>query len=91
MKRFIRPVIILTISLFLALVSAAFTRTNSVQSSKFSGSTSMAMFFQITTTPHPKGDRSEVGSTDNITTMSFVIVAIIIIPIFLQKKYWSQI
>lgn len=90
MKSFIRPFTILIISLFLALISAAFSRSISAQSNKFGNNTSVAILFQITTTPQPQPDRSEIGSTDNITIMSFVIVAIIIIPIILQRKHWSQ-
>ena len=89
MKRFIRPITILLISLSLVILSTAFSRTIYAQSSKFSGNTGAAFLFQITPTPQPQVDKSEVGSTDGITIMSFVIVAIIIIPIFLQKKYWS--
>ena len=90
MKRFIRPFVILIIILLLALISAAFTRSIPAQSNKSSSHTGMAMFFQITATPQPHADRSQIGSTDNITIMSFVIAAIIIIPIFLQRKHWSQ-
>jgi len=90
MKRFIRPFVILIIILLLALISVAFTRSIPTQSNKSSSHTGMAMFFQITATPQPHADRSQIGSTDNITIMSFVIAAIIIIPIFLQRKHWSQ-
>jgi len=85
MKRFIRPFIILLVSLFLVLVSVAFSRTNHVRS----GNTRTAMFFQ-TTKPHQQADKSEVGSTDGITIMSFVIVALIVVPIYLQRRHWSQ-
>ncbi|MEP6895240.1 MAG: hypothetical protein ABI986_06505 [Chloroflexota bacterium] len=86
MKRFIRPAILLFISLFLVLVSVAFSHSNYVQS----GNIRAALFFQTTPTPHQQVDQSEVGSTDGITIMSFVIVVIIIIPIYLQRRHWSQ-
>jgi len=90
MKKFIRPTIILTISLLLVLVSVVFSQSISAQSAKFVGNTGAALFFQTTTTPQPHVDKSKIGSTDGITVMSFVIVVIIIIPILLQRKSWSQ-
>jgi hypothetical protein len=90
MKRFIRPFAFLIMSLCLVLFSVAFSRTISVQPGTFVGNTGAAFFFQITPTPQPQVDKSEIGSTDGITIMSFVIVAIIIAPIFLLRKHWSQ-
>ena len=90
MKKFYRPIIILLISLLLALTVVAFSGTNSIQSSKFAEHSSAALFFQITTTPEPAEDRSEIGSTDGLTLMSFIIVTIIMIPIFLKRRSWSQ-
>jgi hypothetical protein len=90
MKSFLRPSIILAISLFLVLFRMVFSQSISAQSAKFANNTGAAMFFQTTVTPQPPVDKSEIGSTDGITIMSFVIVAIIIIPIFLQRKHWSQ-
>jgi hypothetical protein len=90
MKKFIRLIIILLMSLFLALTVVAFSGTNAMQSSKFGEYSSAALFFQITATPQPAQDRSEIGSTDGLTLMSFVLVTIIVIPIFLKRKSWSQ-
>jgi len=90
MKKFMRPVIILMISLLLVFVCVAFSRSVSAKSAKFVGNTGTALLFQTTTTPQPQADRSKIGSTDGITVMSFVIVVIIIIPILLQRKSWSQ-
>ncbi len=90
MKKFIRPFAFLIMSLCLVLFSVAFSRTIYAQSGKFVGNTSAAFFFQITPTPQPHVDKSEIGSTDGITIMSFVIVAIIIAPIFLLRKNWLQ-
>ena len=90
MKRFSRPLIIMIISLFLVLFSIAFTRSITAQSATFTGSTGAVMFFQTTATPQPQEDKSEIGSTDGITLMSFTIAAIIIIPILLQRKRWAQ-
>jgi len=90
MKKIIRPAIILIISLLLVLFSFAFNESISAQSAKFVGNTGAALFFQTTTTPQPHVDRSKIGSTDSITAMGFVIIAIIIIPILIQRKRWSQ-
>jgi len=91
MKRFSRPLTMMIISLFLVLFSIAFSRSiTNAQSPTYTGSNGAVMFFQTTTTPQPQEDRSEIGSTDGITLMGFAIVAIIIIPILLQRKRWAQ-
>lgn len=91
MKKIIRPVVILLISLTLAFASAAFSRAGSIQRStgitEYPGA---AFFFQTTATPELNEDRSEIGSTDGLTIMGFVIVAIIVIPIVLKRKDWSH-
>jgi hypothetical protein len=90
MKKFIRPIVIFIISLLLALTVVAFSGTSSTQSSKLVEFSGAAFFYQIATTPQPAEDRSEIGSTDGLTLMSFIIVTIIVIPIFLKRKSWSQ-
>ena len=90
MKRFTHPATLLIVSIFLVLFSVAFSRSISVQPATLTGNTGAALFFQSTATPESQEDRSEIGSTDGITLMSFAIVAIIIIPIFLQKKHWTE-
>jgi hypothetical protein len=90
MKKLIRPLTILIISLLLALTMVAFSATASTGSTRLGDYTSAAFFFQITTTPQPAEDRSEVGSTDGLTLLSFIIVTIIVIPIFLKRKNWLQ-
>ena len=89
MKKIIRPALILVISISLALISAAFTNTGSHQPAKFAEYSNAAFLYQTTATPLPKPDHSEVGSTDGITLMGFIIVAIIVIPIILKRKNWS--
>ena len=92
MKRFIRPSMVLIISLLLGLFSLAFSRSISMQTSRFTNQTGAAFFFQTTATPQvQEEDKSEIGSTDGITLMSFLIFAIILIPILLQRKRWSEI
>jgi hypothetical protein len=90
MKKLIRPTLILIISISLALISAAFSNNASTQPAVFSRYSNTVFFYQTTATPQVEQDRSEVGSTDGITLMSFIIVAIVIIPIVLQRKNWSQ-
>jgi hypothetical protein len=90
MKKFIRPITILLISLLLALTVVAFSGTSSRQTSKLAEYSGAALFFQITATPQPQEDRSEIGSTDGLTLMSIIIVTIIVVPLFLKRKSWSQ-
>jgi hypothetical protein len=48
-----------------------------------------ALLIQPTKTPQPEG-LSEIGSTDGIIVMGFVIALIIIIPILLRRKSWLE-
>lgn len=85
MKRLASHLIIIGLSLLLALLSAALTYYSpSGEEMNFSGHT---FFMQVTPTPQPE-DRSEVGSTDEITIMSGVISLIIVVPILLRRKNW---
>jgi hypothetical protein len=90
MKKLIRPLTILILSLLLALTVVAFSATDSTGSTRLGDYTGTALFFQITTTPQPAEDLSEIGSTDGLTLLSFIIVTIIVIPIFLKRRNWSQ-
>lgn len=91
MKRIIRSATIILISLTLALTSAAISGASAIQrSTGLAGYSGTAFFFQTTTTPELEEGGSEVGSTDGITLMGFIIVAIIVLPIVLQRKNWSQ-
>jgi len=85
MKRLTRPLITLGLSLVLALFSAALTYSTTSQAQvNLSAGT---LFLQATPTPQEE-DLSEIGSTDEITAMTGVIVIIIIIPILLRRKSW---
>ena len=90
MKKIFRPASILVISIVLALISAAFSNSNSTQPVSLSKYSNASFYLQATATPKLAQDHSEVGSTDGITLLSFVIVAIIVIPILLKRKSWSQ-
>lgn len=85
MKRIMRPSIIIAIGTILALCSAALT--HSVQTSSLGDS---AVLLQTTLTPQPQEGVSEVGSTDGIAAMGFVIVIIALVPILLRRKSWMQ-
>jgi hypothetical protein len=87
MKRFVRPFITIGLGLILALLSAALTYSvpTSMQASFASG-----VFLSQTTATPPPQDRSEIGSTDGIIAMGFVIAVIIIVPILLQRKSWME-
>lgn len=83
--RFILPI---GIALLLALTSAALIAYPAAPAMQ--GSLAAAGFFlQPTKTPQPK-DLSEIGSTDGIVIMGFVIALIIIIPILLRRKVWME-
>ena len=87
MKHLIRPVLIIILGIALALMSTALIR--SVPPREGSNLAAAAFFLQTTPTPE-QVDRSEIGSTDGIVVMGFVLVAIVILPILLRKKAWSQ-
>jgi hypothetical protein len=84
----VRPIITVTIGFLLALFSAALTySTPPAMEGTFGG----AAFFiaQPTSTPKTK-DLSEIGSTDGIIIMGIVIALIIIVPILLRRKSWTE-
>ncbi len=89
MKRLPRFVVILAISLGIALFSAAVTYTVNLSNEKHS--TAASLIFQTTPSPPVEEDRSEVGSTDGIVAMGGVIALIVLIPILIQRKSWTQV
>lgn len=83
----VRPIITLVVGLLLALFSAALTySTPPAMDGRFG-----AAFFimQPTSTPQPQ-DLSEIGSTDGIVIMGFLIALIIIVPILWRRKSWME-
>lgn len=83
MKRLIqtlRPIALIGIGLLLALSSAAISQPI------LAGSASVATAAS-TATPQAV---SEVGSTDWITLVSFLIVLIVIAPILVRRKTWNN-
>lgn len=91
MKKITRPLLMLCISALLVFLSVAFSSSGSVQPASLKGYTAGLITLQLTATPEPVEveDQSVVGSTDGITILSFVIVAIILIPIFIKRRDWD--
>jgi hypothetical protein len=87
MKRLIRPAIIILVGVALALMAAAVTRI--IPPGSGVHLSAAALFFQTTPTP-TQVDRSEVGSTDGIVVMGFIIVTIVLLPILIRRKAWSH-
>lgn len=90
MKQLIRPTLVVVIILLITFLSVMLSGFKPIQSEKLALYNNAAFVYQTTATPQPENDNSEIGSTDGITVMSFAIVAIIIIPIVLKRKNWSQ-
>lgn len=88
MKKFVRPIITVVIGLLLALFSAALTYSTPPA---MDGTFGTAAFFvmQPTSTPQQK-DLSEIGSTDGIVVMGFVIALIVVVPLLLRRKSWME-
>jgi hypothetical protein len=85
MKRLTPSLITIGLSLVLALFSAALSF--SAPSEARTNITGGAFFMQVTPTPKSE-DKSVSGSTDQIVIMGSVISAIIVIPIFVSRKFW---
>ena len=86
--RKLRPIITLGIGFLLAISSAALTYS---PPPAMQGTFGDGAFFvaQSTSTPRQK-EVSEIGSTDGILVMGFVIALIIVIPILLRRKSWME-
>jgi len=84
----VRPILTVAVGLLLALFSAALTYSTPPA---MDGSFGAAAFFVIqpTSTPQQK-DLSEIGSTDGIVVMGFVIALIVVVPILLRRKSWIE-
>ena len=82
-----RPIITVAIGFVLALLSAALTYSAPPAMDENFGAA--VFFLQSTSTPQPK-DVSEIGSTDGIVIMGFLIALIVIIPILWHRKAWME-
>ncbi|HSL30319.1 MAG TPA: hypothetical protein VK900_14055 [Anaerolineales bacterium] len=87
MRRLLRPIITIGLGLVLALFSAALSYPASPSTPASLGSADS--FLQTTPTAQPQ-DLSEIGPTDGILVMGFVIALIILVPILLQRKSWME-
>jgi hypothetical protein len=85
--RSIQSLLILLVVLFLILALSA-DKFSSVPTPNASLGAA-AFFAQSTTTPQVE-DVSEIGSTDGIVLMGVVIVMIVVVPILLRRKTWSE-
>jgi predicted membrane protein len=88
MKRLVRPIITLGLSLLLALLSAALTYSTPPA---LDGTFSATTFFAAQSTSTPQADDlSEIGSTDGILIMGFLIALIVVVPILWRRKAWMD-
>ena len=84
----VRPIITLGLGLLLALLSAALTYSTHPALEGTFGATS---FFAVQPTSTPQADDlSEIGSTDGILIMGFLIALIVVIPILWRRKAWMD-
>ena len=85
----VRPLVTIGVGFVLALFSAALTYyAPPAIDESFGGA---AFFLQSTSTSTPQPDDiSEIGSTDGIVIMGFLIALIIIIPILWHRKAWME-
>ena len=93
MKLLFRPtliIIIISLLIFLTISLSGFGYVQTINTDTQAYTSGALIAIQTTATPQAEEDRSEIGSTDWITVMSIVIVAIVIVPILLKRKSWSQ-
>jgi hypothetical protein len=84
----VRPIVTLGLGSLLALFSAALTYSAPPAMQGAFGAAAF-LILQPTSTPKPN-DLSEIGSTDGIVIMGFLIALIIIIPILLRRNSWRE-
>jgi len=88
MKKHIRPALILTTIIFLVIscTMIAFSAKHPAPNETIGA----ALLLQKTSTPPAEEEQSEVGSTDGIVIMGGVIAVIVLLPLLLQRKAWTQ-
>jgi hypothetical protein len=84
----LRPILTIAIGFLLALFTAALTYSTPPAMDETFGAAALFVT-QPSSTPQPE-DLSEIGSTDGIIIMGFVIALIIIVPIILRRKAWLE-
>ena len=84
----VRPLITVGLGCILALFSAALTYSTPPALEGAFGAPAF-LITQPTSTPKPK-DLSEIGSTDGIVLMGFLIALIIIVPVILRRRSWLE-
>lgn len=83
--RNLRPAVLISIGLVLAIAGAAAGHAGLAGNERGAA----ALMLQATVTPTPQ-DVSIPGSTDGIVLMGVIIVLIVLIPILLRRKSWSN-
>lgn len=77
--------------LFILIILILIITTSAVHQGNIKSTEIAAAAFYVQETPTPQvEDSSEVGSTDGIVLMGVIIVLIIVVPIVLQRKSWSE-
>ena len=84
----VRLLITLGLGLLLALLSTALTYPTPPALEGTFGATSL-FAAQPTSTPQ-QDDLSEIGSTDGILVMGFLIALIVVVPILWHRKAWME-
>ena len=87
MRRTLRPFITLGLGFALALFSAALTYSTPPA---LQGTFGASAFFTQTTAIPPPQELSEIGSTNGIVVMGFLIAVIIVIPILVRRNEWME-
>lgn len=84
----VRPLLTIGLASLLALFGAALTYSTPPA---LEGANGVGVFFNLqpTSTPKPQ-DLSEIGSTDAIVFMGFLIALIVIVPIVARRKFWME-
>ena len=85
----VRPLVTIGVGFVLALFSAALTYYAPPAMDKSFGGAAFFLQSTSTSTPQPD-DISEIGSTDGIVIMGFLIALIVIIPILWHRKAWME-
>lgn len=80
---YIFAVALVLIVLVFALVAAANFDHPTVSAKNLSAA---SLSMKVSTPTPPAGDRSEVGSTDGIVIMGFVLVIVVILPVLFHMK-----
>ena len=85
LPRIFRFLLLALLALFFVSILASTGSHNPVQKNLGAA----AFYAQATDTPPIEGE-SEIGSTDGIVLMGVIIVLIVMVPILIRRKSWSE-